>query len=55
MSEPNVEKEPGPQGEKEPGPQITEQASAASSDEPDKKKREYKEFTHDEEKPTREL
>lgn len=37
MSAPNFEKEPGPQGE------VTEE----------KKKREYKDFGHDEEKPTR--
>jgi H+-transporting ATPase len=47
MSEPNVAKEPGPQGEESP---------VAYSPSPDeKKKREYKEFGHDEEKPTRRL
>jgi len=41
----NVEKEPGPQGEDSP---------IAESPSPDeKKKREYKDFGHDEEKPTR--
>ena len=44
MSEPNVEKEPGPLGEESP---IINAAPDA------KRKREYKEFGHDEEKPTR--
>ncbi|KAH0826739.1 hypothetical protein J3R83DRAFT_5144 [Lanmaoa asiatica] len=39
MSEPNVEKEPGPQGEESP---VTDAP----------RKREYKDFGHDEEKPT---
>jgi H+-transporting ATPase len=51
----NVEKEPGPQGEKEPGPQPADQSPAVSPGEPEKKKREYKEFGHDDDKPTREL
>jgi H+-transporting ATPase len=41
----NVEKEPGPQGEESP--------IAQSPAPEEKKKREYKDFTHDEEKPTR--
>lgn len=44
MSEPNVEKEPGPQGEESP---VTDAAPDA------KRKREYKDFGHEEEKPTR--
>jgi H+-transporting ATPase len=46
MSAPNFEKEPGPQGEtpvETPSPDVPEA----------KKKREYKDFGHDEEKPTR--
>jgi H+-transporting ATPase len=43
MSEPNVEKEPGPQGDE---PAITQTPF-------EKKKREYKDFGHEEEKPTR--
>jgi H+-transporting ATPase len=43
MSEPNVEKEPGPQGEESP---VTDAAPNA------KRKREYKEFGHEEGKPT---
>jgi H+-transporting ATPase len=41
----NIEKEPGPQGD---SPEQT-----PSTPEPEKKKREYKDFGHDEEKPTR--
>jgi H+-transporting ATPase len=40
----NVEKEPGPQGEN-PTP--------TANTEPEKKKREYKDFEHDNEAPTR--
>jgi H+-transporting ATPase len=42
----NVAKEPGPQGEESP---ITQ------SPPDEKRKREYKDFGHDEEKPTRRL
>jgi H+-transporting ATPase len=45
----NIEKEQGPQGdsvEQTPSPPESEQ-------EPEKRKREYKDFGHDEEKPTR--
>ncbi|KAF8842476.1 plasma-membrane proton-e [Paxillus ammoniavirescens] len=45
MSEPNVEKEPGPQGDE----------SAIAQTPFEKKKREYKDFGHDEEKPTQDL
>jgi hypothetical protein len=44
--DPNVEKEPGPQGE-------ISSSGTPSSDVPEKKKREYKDFGHDSEKPTR--
>lgn len=47
MSAPNVEKEPGPQGEtpvETPAPEAVPE---------EKKKREYKDFGHEEEKPTR--
>lgn len=43
MSEPNIEKEPGPQGEESP---VTGAAET-------KRKREYKEFSHEDEKPSR--
>ncbi|KAN0084076.1 hypothetical protein V8E55_007580 [Tylopilus felleus] len=42
MSEPNIEKEPGPQGEESP---VTGAAET-------KRKREYKEFSHEDEKPS---
>lgn len=55
MSAPYVEKEPGPQGEKEPGPQgettVAETPPAAVPEE--KRKREYKDFGHEQEKATR--
>lgn len=52
MSDPAPEKETGtpPSVEKEAGPPAT-----TDTIEPEKKKREYKDFGHDEEKPTREL
>jgi H+-transporting ATPase len=43
MSAQNVEKEPGPAGE----------APAVIAPEPEKRKREYKDFGHEEEKATR--
>jgi H+-transporting ATPase len=43
MSEPNVEKEPGPLGEESPIAPVIQ------------RKREYKEFGHEEEQPTRTL
>jgi H+-transporting ATPase len=46
MSAPNFEKEPGPQGES-----PVETPSVIVPEE--KKKREYKDFGHEEEKPTR--
>jgi len=48
----NIEKEPGPQGEKEPGPQPADQSPSVTPGEPEKRKRQYKDFGHDEEKPT---
>jgi H+-transporting ATPase len=45
MSEPHQEKEPGPQGD----------SPVVANEEPEKKKREYKEFGHDEEKATHAL
>jgi hypothetical protein len=52
MSEPNVEKDPNV--EKEPGPQGESPAvETPAADVPEKKKREYKDFGHDEEKPSR--
>ena len=47
MSAPNVEKEPGPLVEETPA------ASTPGSEVDAPKKREYKEFGHDEEKPIR--
>lgn len=44
MSEPNVEKEPGPQGEESPTANVNSGAP---------REREYKDFGHDEEKATR--
>lgn len=46
MSAPNVEKEPGPAGDAPVPPSPT-------AAEPEQKKREYKDFAHDEEAPTR--
>ena len=43
----NIEKEPGPKGD------SPEQSPGTPESEPEKKKREYKDFGHDEEKPTR--
>ena len=40
----NIEKEPGPQGES---------PNSTTPEEPEKKKREYKDFEHDNEKATR--
>jgi hypothetical protein len=52
MSEPNVEKESNV--EKEPGPQgETPATETSSNDVPEKRKREYKDFGHETEKPTR--
>ena len=51
MSQPNVEKEPIV--EKEPGPQGESPASETPADVPEKKKREYKDFGHEAEKPSR--
>jgi hypothetical protein len=52
MSEPNVEKESNV--EKEPGPQgETPATETPYSDVPEKRKREYKDFGHETEKPTR--
>lgn len=44
----NIEKEPGPQGDS-----TEETPTPSDHNEPEKKKREYKDFGHDEEKPTR--
>lgn len=44
----NVEKEPGPVGDSPEQP-----AQAVATPEPEKRKREYKDFGHEEEKPTR--
>ncbi|KAF8220413.1 plasma membrane H+-transporting ATPase [Tricholoma matsutake] len=43
----NIEKEPGPQGDS-----TEETPTPSDHNEPEKKKREYKDFGHDEEKPT---